>query len=209
MKRHIQSPHLTKSNVYDNVVFLLGISRKAKSLHPLNEGVCRNIWQNENFSRPGFGDRTFKVNRSVSEKIIRHANETIYVKEHSRSLMAKNGREGAMYAEQVEWVSPTGGKFIGNLVIIAKIYIGIILVKLPQRNQLKYQDPISFSKTFCIKTTCFEDNLVIYFSKIKVIKQVKRSNSLICRALKKFLVITRPLLSVDKFNTKTNIQILH
>ena len=37
--------------------------------------------------------------------------------------MAKNGREGAMYAEPVEWVSPLGVKRIRNLVTNAKIYM--------------------------------------------------------------------------------------
>ena len=41
---------------------------------------------------------TFKVNRLVTETILRQASETTYVEEHSQSFMAKNGREGAMYA---------------------------------------------------------------------------------------------------------------
>ena len=68
---------------------------------------------------------TFKVNRSVTETILRQASETTYVEENSQSFMAKNGREGAMYAEPVEWVSTTE-KLIGNVVINAKIYIGTI-----------------------------------------------------------------------------------
>ena len=73
-------------------------------MYPLNEGVCRNIWQIKNFAIPGFGDRTFKVNRSVTERILQQANETTYFEERSQSFMAKNGREGAMYAVLVEWV---------------------------------------------------------------------------------------------------------
>ena len=53
---------------------------------------------------------TLKVNRSVTEKILQ-ASETTYVEEHIQSFMAKNGRKGAMYAEPVDWVSPTGEKF--------------------------------------------------------------------------------------------------
>ena len=58
---------LKKSNVYDDVVFLTENSRLLKSKYSLNEGVCRNIWQNKNFAIPGFGDRTFKVNMLVTE----------------------------------------------------------------------------------------------------------------------------------------------
>ena len=61
---------LKKSNVYDDVVFLTENSKLLKSMYPLNEGVCRNIWQIKNFAIPGFGDRTFKVNRSVTERIL-------------------------------------------------------------------------------------------------------------------------------------------
>ena len=86
----------------------LEISRLLKSIYPLNEGVCRNIWQNKNFAIPGFGDRTFKVNRSVTEKLLRQTSETTYVEEHSQRFTTKNGRKGAMYAEPVEWTSPTG-----------------------------------------------------------------------------------------------------
>ena len=56
-----------KSNVYDDVVFLTDNSRLLKSKYPLNEGFYRNIWPNKNFAIPGFGDRTFKVIRSVTE----------------------------------------------------------------------------------------------------------------------------------------------
>ena len=60
------------------------------------------MWQNKIFAIPGFGHRTFLVNRSVTEKILRQASETTYVEEHSQRFLAKNGREGAMYAEPVE-----------------------------------------------------------------------------------------------------------
>ena len=61
---------LKKSNVYDDVVFLTENSRLLKSIHSLNEGICRNIWQNKNFAITAFGDRTFKNNSSVTEKIL-------------------------------------------------------------------------------------------------------------------------------------------
>ena len=53
------------------------------------------------FALPGFGDETFKVNKSVTEKILQRASETTYVAEHSQSFMKKNNREGALYAEPV------------------------------------------------------------------------------------------------------------
>ena len=65
-----------------------------------------------------------------------------------------------MYAESVDWVSPTGVKLIGNVMINAKLYIGIIWGKLIQRNLLSFKDPLGFSKTVFIKTTYFEDDLV-------------------------------------------------
>ena len=77
--------------------------------------------------------------------------------------MAKKGPEGAMYAEPVEWISPTGGKFIGNVVINAKIYNGTIWGKLLEQNLLNFKDALGFSKTVFIKTTYFEDNLVNFF----------------------------------------------
>ena len=91
---------------------------------------------------------TFKVNRSVTETILQQAIETTYVEEHSQSLKAKNGREGAMYAELVEGVSPTGEKLIGNVVINAKICFGTIWRKLLEKNLLNFMDPLGFSKTF-------------------------------------------------------------
>ena len=135
---------LKKSNVYDDVVFLAENSILLKSIYPLKEGNCRNIWQNKNFAIPGFGDRTFKVNRSVTEELLRQTSETTYVEEHSQCFMTKNGRKGAMCAEPVEWTSPIGQKFIGNVAINAKIYIGIIWGKLVQRN---FKDPLGFKKT--------------------------------------------------------------
>ena len=80
---------LKKINVYDDIVFITKNSRLLKSIYPLNEGTCRNIWQNKNFALPGFGDTTFKVNNSVTEKILQRASETIYVEEHSQSFMKK------------------------------------------------------------------------------------------------------------------------
>ena len=154
---------LKKSNVYDDVVFITKNSRLLKSIYPLNEGTCRSIWQNKNFTLPGFGDKTFKVNNLVTEKILQRASETTYAEEHSQSFMKKNNCEGAMYAEPVEWVSPTGVKLIGNVMINAKLYIGTIWGKLIQRNLLSFKDPLGFSKTVFIKTTYFEDNLVNYF----------------------------------------------
>ena len=43
--------------------------------------------------------------------------------------MAKYGREGAMYAESVEWFSPTGEKFIGNVLMNGKVYGNVFLQK--------------------------------------------------------------------------------
>ena len=80
---------LKKSNVYDDVVFITKNSRLLKSIHPLNEGTCRSIWQNKNFALPGFGDKNFKVNNSVTEKILQRASETTYAEEHSQSFMKK------------------------------------------------------------------------------------------------------------------------
>ena len=105
---------LKKSKGYDDVVFITKNSRLLKSIYPLNEGTCRSVWQNRNFPLPGFGEKTFKVSKSVTEKILQRASETTYAEEHSQSFMKKNNREGAMYAEPVEWVSPAGVKFIGN-----------------------------------------------------------------------------------------------
>ena len=80
---------LKKSNVYDDVVFITENSRLIKSIYPLNEGTCRSIWRNKNFALPGFGDKTFKVNNSVTEKILQRASETTYAEEHSKSFMKK------------------------------------------------------------------------------------------------------------------------
>ena len=68
-----------------------------------------------------------------------------------------------MYAEPVEWVSPTGVKLIGNVMINAKLYIRTIWGKLIQRNLLSFKEPLGFSKAVFIKTTYFEDDLVNYF----------------------------------------------
>ena len=144
---------LKKSKVNDYFVLLTENSRLQKSIDPLNEGVCRKIWQNKNFAIPVFGVRKFKVNRSVTETILRQASETTYVEEHSQSFKAKIGCEGAMYGEWVEWVSPTGANFIRNVLINAKIYIGTIWGKLLQRNLSNFKDPLGFSKTVFIKTT--------------------------------------------------------
>ena len=88
MKWYIRCRHL-KSNVYGDVVFFTEKSRLLKSIYPSKEGVCRNIWQNKNFAIPGFGDKAFKVNRSVTEKFLRQTCETTHVEEHSQSLMTK------------------------------------------------------------------------------------------------------------------------
>ena len=64
-----------------------------------------------------------------------------------------------MYAEPVEWTSPTGQELIGNVVINAKIYIGTIWGKLLQRNLLKFKNPLGLwqtvflSKPIILKTT--------------------------------------------------------
>ena len=154
---------LKKSNIYDDVVFLTENSGLLKSVYPLNARVCRNIWQNKNFAIPGFGDWIFKVNRSVTEKLLRQTSETTYIEEHSQSFMTKNGRKSAMYAEPVDWTSPAGQKLIRNVVINAKIYIGTIWGKLHQRNLLNFKDPLGFLKTVFIKAKYFEDDLENYF----------------------------------------------
>ena len=138
---------LKKSNVYDDVVFITKNSRLLKSIYPFYEGTCRSIWQNKNFALPGFGDKNLKVNNSVTEKILERSSETTYAEEHSQSFIKKNNREGAMYAEPVEWVSPTGVRLIGNVMINAKLYIGTIWGKLIRRNLLSFKDPLGFSKT--------------------------------------------------------------
>ena len=57
---------LEKSNLYDDVVFLTENSILLKSMYSLNEVVCRKICQNQYFAIPGFGNRTFNVNSSVT-----------------------------------------------------------------------------------------------------------------------------------------------
>ena len=88
-------------------IFLTENSRLLKSIYPLNEGTCSNILRDKSFAIPDFGDRNLNVNRSSTEKTLRPPSKTTYVEEHSQIFMAKNGHEGAMYAEPVEWVSPT------------------------------------------------------------------------------------------------------
>ena len=51
-----------------------------------------------------------------------------------------------MYVKPREWVSPTGVKLIGNVMINAKVYIRTIWGKLIQRNLLGFKDPLGFSK---------------------------------------------------------------
>ena len=68
-----------------------------------------------------------------------------------------------MCAVPVDWVSPTGVKLIGNMMINAKLYVGIIWGKLLQRNLLSFKDPLGFPKSVFFKTTHFEDDLVNYF----------------------------------------------
>ena len=76
--------------------------------------------------------------------------------------MKKNNRQGAMYAEPVEWVSLTGVILIGNVMINAKLYIGTVWGRLLQKKLLSFRDPLGFPKTVFIKTTHFEDDLVNY-----------------------------------------------
>ena len=161
----------------------------------------------QKFIIPGFRDKIFKINRSVTEKFLRQASETTYVEEHSQRFMAKNGREGAMYAEPVEWVSTTGEEFAGNVVINAKIFIGTIWGKLLKRNLLNFKDHLVFSITVFINTKSFEDDLVNFFLKIKASKQVKRSNTLSRRTLQKFLVTTKYFCQRKKFYTTTYMKI--
>ena len=63
---------LKKSNVYDDAVFFTENSRLRKSIY-------RDIWQKKDFAILGFGDKSFKVNRSVTKKTLRQASETTYV----------------------------------------------------------------------------------------------------------------------------------
>ena len=76
MKHYTQCLHF-ENIVCDNVVFLRGNLRPLKLIYPFNERTCRNIWQNT-FVITGIGDKTFEINRSVSEKILRRVSETIY-----------------------------------------------------------------------------------------------------------------------------------
>ena len=80
---------LKKSNVYHDVFFITKNSRLLKSIYSLNEGTCRSIWQNKNFALPGFGDKTFKVNNSVAEKILQRGSETTYAEEHNHFMKKK------------------------------------------------------------------------------------------------------------------------
>ena len=48
-------------------------------------------------------------------------------------------------------------------MINAKLYIETNWGKLIQRNLLSFKDPLGFPKTVFVKTTLFEDDLVIYF----------------------------------------------
>ena len=112
---------LKKSNLYDDVIFLTENPRPLKSVHLSNRGNCRSVWQKKKFSIPGFGNRTFKVSNSVTEMILRQDSETIYVEHHSQSFIATNGRKGAMYAEIVDWVSPTGENLLRMWKLIQKV----------------------------------------------------------------------------------------
>ena len=69
---------------------------------------------------------------------MRQASETTYVKKHSQRFMAKNGREGAMYAEPVEFVSLTGEKLIGKVVINAKMFVGTIFWDAATKKPIKF-----------------------------------------------------------------------
>ena len=80
---------LKKSNVYDDVVFITRNSRFLKSIYPLNEGTCRSILQNKNFALPGLRDKPFRVNKSVTEKILQRTSETTYAEEQSQSFLKK------------------------------------------------------------------------------------------------------------------------
>ena len=63
----------------------------------------------------------------------------------------------------------------GGVVINAESYTGTFWGNLLKRNLINFRDPQGFSKTNLIKTTYFEDDLVVYFfKKIKVSKHVRR-----------------------------------
>ena len=61
---------------------------------------------------------------------------------HSQSFKTKVEGESAMYVEHVLWVSPIGEKHIWCVVIKARIYIGTIWGKLPQKNILRFKEPL-------------------------------------------------------------------
>ena len=75
-----------RSNVNDDVVFVTKNSRLIKSIYSLNAGTRKKIWQNKNFAKGGFGNRTFKINRLVTEKLLLQVSETTYVEENSQNL---------------------------------------------------------------------------------------------------------------------------
>ena len=114
---------------------------------------------------PGFGDRTFKVTRSVTETILQHSSETTNVEEHSQSFMEK--MDSKALCMQSFYGLTYSRKFIGNVVINAKFFIGTNWGKLLQRNLVKFKDPLRFSTTVFIKTAYLVNDLVNYFFKNK------------------------------------------
>ena len=84
----------------------------------------------------------------------------------SRSIVKasqETGREGAMYAEPVEWLSRTEEELIENVVINAKTYIRTIWGKLQQRILFIFKDALGFLKK-CLHQICiFEGDLINYF----------------------------------------------
>ena len=108
-----------------------------------------------------------------------------------------------MYAEPVEWVSPTVVKLIGNVMINAKLYIGTIWGKLLQRSLLNFKDPLGFPKTVFIRTTHFEDDLVNYFFENQGKQNIKHFNK---QNPAKIFGDNKTTFISGKFYTRTNLK---
>ena len=78
--------------------------------------------QKKRFALQGFGDTTFKVNKSITGKISQLASQKTYVGEHSQDIMKKDKRKGARYIEPVEWVSTQKEKLLDNWLSELKLF---------------------------------------------------------------------------------------
>ena len=108
-----------------------------------------------------------------------------------------------MYGEPVEWVSPTGVKLIGNVMINAKLFIGTIWGKLLQRSLLYFKDPLRFPKTVFIKTTHFD--FVNYFFENQGKQTIKHFNK---QDPAKVFGDNKTTFIRGKLYTRTNLKIL-